>query len=323
MRVHSYNRVFAVLAPSLRDLLLNLPPEVLDMLVEIRLRIGNPLIIHTGVQHHFISKNGSICENPRDGHCVSNGELIHTFRSITDNSVYALEEELKKGYVTIAGGHRVGIVGQAVVESGSIKTMKNISGLNIRRTREMIGAADSIMPFLVNVKSKTLHNSLIISPPGCGKTTLIRDISRQLSNGFTKNGQKFSGVKVCIVDERSEIAGSYKGISQHDVGDQTDVLDACPKAEGMIMVIRSMSPDVIITDEIGRQEDVSAIQEGVNAGVAVITTVHGYSINDLIQRPHMKPLMSNVFSRYIYLSRKRGPGTIDKVLDDKFEQIAL
>jgi stage III sporulation protein AA len=165
-----------------------------------------------------------------------------------------------------------------------------------------------------------VFNTLLISPPQCGKTTLLRDLARQISNGTLHARMK--GMKVGIVDERSELAGCVQGVPQHDVGLRTDVLDACPKAEGMIMMIRSMSPHLLITDEIGRMEDCEAILEAVHAGVHVITTAHGFGLSEVRKRPAIRELFkAGAFSRYIVLSRRLGPGTVEAVYDRQGERI--
>ncbi|NLN41645.1 MAG: stage III sporulation protein AA, partial [Clostridiales bacterium] len=166
---------------------------------------------------------------------------------------------------------------------------------------------------------QVLH-TLILSPPQMGKTTLLRDLSRQLSNGFSG----FRGVKVGIVDERSEIAGCFQGIPQNDVGVRTDILDGCPKALGIIMMIRSLSPNVIITDEIGRPEDAMAIEDALNAGIKIITTAHSSGLEDARKRPILKSLLDKkVFQRVLVLGNSLGTGTLEKVYDCINDQILL
>jgi stage III sporulation protein AA len=184
----------------------------------------------------------------------------------------------------------------------------------MRIAREIPGASDGIIPYLLNEQRP--YNTLIISPPQCGKTTILRDIVRQLSNGIPG---KFKGVKVGVVDERSEIAGTYEGVPQKNVGIRTDVLDACPKAEGMIMLIRSMSPQVIVADEIGKIEDVYAIGEAVQAGVNLIVSVHGADIEQIKRRPSMNQLLhERIFERYVVLGCSRGVGTVEGIYDEQF-----
>ena len=229
---------------------------------------------------------------------------------ISNYSIYAIEDELRNGYITLKGGFRVGLAGQTVLENGRIKTLKNINSFNFRISREIKGVADRVMPMIT--EDDQIMHTIIISPPGMGKTTLLRDIARQFSNGF----QNFEGVKVSIVDERSEISGSYKGVPQNDIGYQTDVLVACPKAEGIMLLIRSMSPDVIITDEIGRREDMKAIEEALNAGVKIITSAHGNNLKDVLSRPILKEVVnSGFFHRILVLGNSKGIGTLEKVYD--------
>lgn len=301
---------------SIRKILDNLSLEQILCLEEIRLRKGKPLYLRFCDSESMINAKGAtVCDIAQAYH-VTEDDIARTLQLISQSSLYALEEEMRNGYITISGGHRVGFVGQTVLDKGRIKTIKNISSLNIRLAKQVFGCATKLMPFLYNHTQSKPYNTLIVSPPRCGKTTLLRDIIRQFSSGFRSSLGELVKLNVGVVDERSEIAGCYLGIPQNDVGPQTDVLDACPKAEGMIMLVRSMSPQIIATDEIGRQEDVRAIEEMLNCGVSVLTTAHGASLKELEQRPILKQLInSNIFDRYVFLGRTLGPGTIEMVLD--------
>ena len=222
--------------------------------------------------------------------------------NLMNYSIYAYEEELAKGYITIEGGHRVGICGRVVKTENNITLIKDISSLNIRRSREIKGIAEKLKNDITD--NLGLQNAIIVSSPKCGKTTLLRDIVRMLS---------YDGYRVGVIDERSEIAGMYRGQPAYDIGPRTDVLDGCPKAEGMLMMIRSMSPDVIVTDEIGKSEDIEAIESALCSGVKVITTIHGNTYEDLI-RSRLGPLIeSKVFSRIIFLTNTPATGTISEV----------
>lgn len=251
-----------------------------DKLQEIRMRANRPLIIR------YDGEN--IVTNVR----INEDDLHNTFNCLSGASAYAYEEEIRNGYITIAGGHRVGFAGKTVIENSTIKSMKCISFINIRIASEQKGCADSIMPFLY--EGERVFNTLIVSPPGAGKTTLLRDIIRQVSNGSAFCPGKNTGV----VDERSEICACYNGIPQNDVGMRTDVLDGCPKTEGMMMLLRSMSPEVIAVDEIGTKEDMQALYTAMICGCHVITTHHGYGINDVIQNSKL----DKHFERIIVLS---------------------
>lgn len=293
-----------------------LPPGQIADLEEIRLRQGRPLVLRIGQRDLGMLPDGRLSARLPESYQVSAPDVQKTLQLLSNSSVYALEEELRHGFITVRGGHRVGLVGRAVMDKGQIKTLKQIAGLNFRIARQVIGAADGVMPHLIRLGEGRPYHTLIISPPQCGKTTLLRDIIRQMSNGVP--GLNWPGVNVAVVDERSEIAGCFEGIPQHDLGARTDVLDNCPKAEGMVMVIRSMSPQVIATDEIGRERDVSAIEDILCAGITLLTTVHGQSLAELEQRPALRTLLGQrIFERYVILSRRRGAGTVEAVIDGK------
>lgn len=235
---------------------------------------------------------------------VEGNDINNLLNNLMKFSYYAYEEDLAKGFITIDGGHRVGICGKAVVDKGKVSLIRDISSLNIRYSKEVIGCSDSLLPHLVNA-DRSLNSALIVSPPGCGKTTLLRDIGRNIS---------LKGYKVGICDERSEIAGMYNGCSSYHFGTMVDVLDGCPKAEGMLMMIRAMSPQVIITDEIGKKEDVAAIRACANSGVKVITSVHGSDVNDLKNSEIYETIERKDFNLIVFLSDRPSVGTIREVL---------
>jgi stage III sporulation protein AA len=246
---------------------------------------------------------------------------------LTRHSLYTFEEELRRGYITVEGGHRVGLTGRTVLEQGRVKLLKDITGFNIRIANERKGSAAKVLPYLLDQHPgyQGIHHTLIVSPPQQGKTTLIRDLARILSSGPAGGGSILSrGYKVGIVDERSEIAACDKGIPRFELGPRTDVLDACPKAEGMMMLIRSMSPEILVVDEIGRMEDATAIHEAVHAGIRVIATAHGLNHEDVRQRPVLKELLTEgVFSRIVVLGNREGAGTLEGVYDALGKRLTL
>lgn len=305
--------LFPFLSPDLRTLFKAIPEGELEDLEEIRLRINAPVLLKQRTNDKYLGKDGVLTPRWETGVCCGAESMNKTVSLLCNSSLYALEEELRKGFLTLPGGHRTGFVGRAVLDRGRIKTLKQISGVNIRIARFVSGSALKIIKSLI--KGNTLLNTLIISPPRAGKTTLLRDIVSILSNGFPG----FSSIDVGLVDERSEIAGCREGIPQMPVGHRTDILDGCPKAEGMMMLVRSMSPQVIATDEIGRKEDAEAIEEVINAGIKLVTTVHGNSKEDILRRPVIREILEQkVFERYLVLSRKNGPGTIENVFDGEW-----
>ncbi|MCB2359286.1 stage III sporulation protein AA [Clostridium estertheticum] len=290
--------LFEILPKTIRNILEKV--DNVQQLEEIRVKVNKPLFIHIGSKE----KVWEYIATPED--------LKYIMQRISNYSIYAFEDEIRQGYITIKGGHRVGLCGICVIENNSIKTIKDISSINIRACKEIIGCADKVMPYIIN--NNSVYNTIIISPPKCGKTTLIRDISRQISKGY--KDMSFRGKNVSIIDERSEIAGSFKGIPQMDVGVRTDVLDNCPKSQGIMMAIRSMSPDVIVCDEIGTKNDMESILMALNSGISLITTIHGFGIEDLYKRLVFKDIVDNyVFTRGIVLSNKKGIGTIERIYD--------
>lgn len=271
-----------------------------DKLQEIRIRVDKPLIFYLGSKE--------VLTNYR----VKIEDLKSIMQRMSGYSIYAFEQEIRQGYITIEGGHRIGICGSCVTENNSIKTIKDIASINIRICREIIGCSNKVLKYIC--KDKEIQNTIIISPPKCGKTTILRDIVRNLSLGIRE--LNISGKKVSVIDERSEIAACYKGMPQLEVGLRTDIFDNCPKHLGIIMAIRSMAPEVIVADEIGTSEDIASIIMALNCGVKVITTIHGNSIEDFINRKVFNDAIENkVFKRAIVLSNKKGIGTIEYIYD--------
>lgn len=292
--------IFYILPQSIRNLIEKI--KELDKLQEIRIKINKPLSIY--------ADNKEIVAN----YIVTKEDVKIILQRISNYSIYAFEEEIKQGYITIKGGHRVGLCGSCVIDNQKVRTIKNIASLNIRICREVIGCSKKIMPYII--ENNRVLNTILISPPKCGKTTLIRDISKNISDGIRILDLNFSGRKVCIIDERSEIGGCYDGVAQMNVGLRTDILDNCLKSEGIMMAIRSMAPDVIVCDEIGTYKDVDSILMAMNSGVNLITTIHGYGVEDLYKRPIFKDILENqVFQRAIVLSGLNGIGTIEYIYD--------
>ena len=230
---------------------------------------------------------------------------------ISNFSFYAFEDEIRQGFITISGGHRIGINGKVILDNEKIRSMKYISFINVRLSHQVEGCANKVMPYLYNDQGDCFH-TLIISPPRCGKTTLLRDVIRQLSNGSSS----YPGLMIGVVDERSEIGASYMGVPQNNLGVRTDVLDCCPKAKGMMMLIRSMSPRVIAVDEVGSDEDIKAIKYVMNCGSKLIATVHGNSIEDIKNKPILDELVNKkLFERYILLNNKTEIGHLEGIYD--------
>ncbi len=306
-------QIMPMLAPGIQRIIQRCSPPTINKTHEIRLRENRPLMLCWDQGDCMLDCQGKVVYWKEKAYTVQREDIQKTLQLTSNYSLYAFEEELKNGYLTIPGGHRIGLVGKAVLSRGKIKLQKHITGINIRITREVTGAGEKVLPYVLG-KNSRVYSTLIISPPQCGKTTLLRDLVRLLSCG--KKEFSFPGVKVGLVDERSEIAGCFQGLPQNDVGIRTDVIDACPKAQGMMLLIRSMSPQVLATDEIGSLEDALAVEEALKAGVSVLATAHGSNLEEFKKRPGLKKMLEHkIFKRFIFLGNTRGTGTIEKIWD--------
>jgi stage III sporulation protein AA len=285
--------------------------QLLAGLQEIRIRQGQPVLGYGAQGELWLCSQGFVA-SARSPIVADQLAVRHLLATISQSSLYALEEELRSGYVTIPGGHRVGLCGRAVLENGRVKSLKYITGFNLRLAKQVVGCAQPLLPRLLKTDGIP-HSVLVVSPPQAGKTTLLRDLARSLSKGLFGLAR---GMKVVVVDERSELAACYQGVPTLDLGPRCDVLDACPKAEGMLMALRALSPEVLITDEIGRPEDAAAVMEALHSGVTVISSAHANNLAELELRPVFRQLLgSQSFGRYVLLSTRLGPGTIEAVLD--------
>ena len=271
----------------------NISEEEVNIIEEIRIRINLPIIVKLTEKEKIIDYK------------VSNEDINYIFQKICENSIYAYQNQIANGFVTIKGGNRVGIVGTAVVQNGKVTNLNYVSGLNFRIAQEIIGCSNKIMPNII--RGETIYNTLIIAMPGMGKTTLLRDIIRNLSTGFTDGNTKIKGQNISVIDERGEISATYRGGSQNDLGIRTDVLNDIPKAIGMKMAIRSMAPQIIAADEIGSVDDVNAIQYAICCGIKGIFTAHGNSVEDVKKNTELKSLIDNkIFEKFIIIKKEDG-----------------
>lgn len=303
--------IWKVLSSGLRKIMTELDLKE-GKLQEVRLRVNCPLTIVYNNREYFINRRNKMDTSQENAYMVTLKEIRETMEYISNYSLYAFEDEIRQGFITIQGGHRVGVAGKAILENQHVKSLKHISFLNIRLSHQIKGCADPVLPYII--KGDTIYHSLIISPPGCGKTTLLRDMIRQLSNG----NKNFPGAAVGVVDERSEIGACYMGIPQNDVGIRTDILDCCPKAEGMMMLIRSMGPKIVAVDEIGSKEDMEAIGYAMKSGCKLIATVHGSSVADILEKPLLSRLIKEkIFERCIILNNSGKVGHIEEIYDER------
>ena len=257
---------------------------------EIRIRTAKPVILKNNTEEKLVD------------YITSSETVLQILQKICDNSLYSYQNQICEGFITIKKGHRVGITGNAVIKDGKVITLSYISSLNFRIARQILDCSNKALKYILN--NNKVWNTLIVSPPGLGKTTLLKDIIRKISNGIPE--MNFKGITCSVVDERGEISATYKGISQNDLGIRTDVIDNIPKALGMKMLIRSMSPKVIIADEIGSKEDIEAIEYAVSSGVNGIFTAHGESLEQIKENPILNQLiLRNYIDKILILDNQR------------------
>lgn len=270
-----------------------IPESMFDDIQEIRLRVNKPISVIHGFRSSYVTPNGNFTFNPKNTVSVSEQELKQCFEAVCQYSVHSFKREICDGFVTLKGGHRVGLCGTTVINNGIIENIKNISSLNFRISHQIKGCAEKLHK---NIFDNGLNNLLIAGAPMSGKTTILRDLTRLLGNNY----------KTSVIDERGEIAATFNGIPQNDVGINTDVFDGYPKTEGILSAIRVMSPRIIICDEIGGEADMNAIKRASYCGVYVVATIHATDIEELTNR-----IGTDVFDRIVILSDK---GDISQIM---------
>ncbi len=314
------NEVIPYLPGRIKNAALKLDRQILAELEEIRLRAGKPVMLSLCGQDGFLLEDGRVLQASAGALQASPDELTEMVYKTCENSWYAFQEDINKGFITVRGGHRIGLVGTPVIEGGRIINVKDISSLNVRIAREITGCGVYAAKHLVK-GSRDIYNTLIISPPGVGKTTMLRDIVRIVGNGFPP---AFTGLKVGVVDERGELAACFKGRAQNDLGLRTDVIHGIPKKEGMEMLLRGMSPNVIALDELGNPGDVSTVLQVMNGGVRMIATAHGYDVNQLKNRLGFRELFQvNAFERFVVLSENEKHQYEVKIMDGDGNVLAV
>lgn len=304
-------QIINYLGKNIKEKMISIEEKYFENSQEIRIRNNKCIILKVMDNEYFLYKDGSLSEkiDLNKIFIPTQEDIRQTIETMSDYSIYAFEQEIKNGFITLKGGFRVGITGTAVIEQEKIKAIKNISSINIRISRQVLGCSKKILPY---IKQEKYLSTLIISPPNCGKTTLLRDIIREISN---------FGEDISVIDERMEIAGVYLGTSYMDLGIRTDVFDRCPKEDGMINALRSMAPSFIAVDEVGTTGDINALEKIFNSGVKVLCTIHAENIQELNQKYGFKKILNNkYFKRYIVLKKDNSKFKIEGVYNENLEK---
>lgn len=303
MTSNNYDFIVKTLNSFISSRMVNVPQEIKNSAQEIRLRVNRPISISCPDETYYITSNGCVCNVPLEGKmfCLNRKEISEIFNNMCNYSIYAKQNEIKNGFITLKGGHRAGICGTAVFENNNISNIRDISSINIRIANEHKNCSKPILDRINNISG----GLLVCGVPCSGKTTILRDLARLLSTSFSK--------KVALIDSRSEIAGTYKGTFQKDIG-MSDVLDGYSKKEGFSHSLRCLSPDIIICDEIGDESDVCAIESALNSGVSVIASIHCGSKRELSQKKSIKKLISlGGFKNIVLLDNRKNAGKIIQI----------
>ena len=263
-----------------------------EKIEEMRFRVNKPIILRLSEKEIIIP------------YIIKQEELLKILQIICDNSIYTYQNEICNGFVTVEGGHRIGITGEAVYENGKVKNIKYISSLNFRIARQIEGASNEIIEKILDKENNSVYNTLIVGPPGSGKTTILKDLIKKISNGIKECN--FLGLTVGVADERGELSATSKGIPSNDLGIRTDVINNLKKSIAIEMIVRSMSPQVIVSDEIGNREDIQAINYALCSGVKCIFTAHGKDYETLKSNPIFKEMIeAKLFEKIIFLPKRR------------------
>lgn len=300
-----FDEVSRALSDRLYKTVYKLPNELKAKIQEIRIRAEKPLALSVGNQTLFVDKNYGLSESYENAVSASLEDIVATFQNVCCYSVYSHQNEIKNGFVTMSSGHRVGICGTAVTSHGEINSIRDISSLNIRIAREIPDASAELLRRTGNIEG----GLLIVGMPCSGKTTILRDLARRISLGLDCRVMRTS-----VVDERGELSGTYAGISRNDLG-LSDILNGYSKADGIIQALRTLSPEAIICDELGASADIQAVEQGINAGVSIIATIHAGNYHELLSRKQGKALIgTGAFKTIAILDSRENAGKLKELV---------
>lgn len=302
-----YSAAVGTLSDRVRRTLERVPREIRLNATEIRLRTGRPLTLMVCTRPFFVEENGAVSPNPgAKPFLLDRSDLQECFVSLCGWSVHSHQKEVADGYISVRGGHRAGIAATAVLEEGKMTAVREITSVNLRIAREIYGAAD---PLIRGYLADRLRGILLVGAPASGKTTLLRDLARQLADGAVGRY-----VKVCVVDESGEIGAASGGGIQNDLGVCSDLLSGYPKDRGLQIALRYLSPEVIICDEVGSDREIEGITEAANSGVSVVTSIHAGSFAELSRRPQARKLIeTGAFELIVLLAGAQRPAEITEV----------
>ena len=303
-----FDQAISGLCDRLKDVLSAVSQSAKNSAFEVRLHVGKPVSIVSSGRCWFVDSNSRLHNVPQSGFVVQKQDIEQSIIRMCSFSVHSHQEEMKSGYISLLGGHRAGICGTAVLARGKVSSIRDITSINLRIARDIKGAADMLMD---SVLKKRLCGLLLVGAPSSGKTTVLRDTARQLASGKV-NGY----IKVAVIDERGELGAVCGGIPQNDLGPCCDILSAYPKGEGIMTAVRTLSPQVIICDEIGGEDEVSSMLDGVNCGVKMIASAHAASIGELLSRRQICRLLEyGVFEKIVRLGNSDTPGEIVEIAE--------
>lgn len=302
MRINkSYEYAVSLLSPELRNVLTDLSEEIRETTYEIRIRKNKPITLYGKYNTVFVCKDGTCSSKPSENSLKVTGDLLQdSFNRICSYSVHTHQKDINNGFITTKYGNRVGVCGTAVCEDNKIRSIKNITSLNIRISKEIPGCGEKI------AKELNGESIIIAGPPNSGKTTVLRDIIRHISGGLTG-----TYIKTAVIDERREISAITDGEICADLGFCTDILDGYPKSKAIDIAVRTLSPEYIVCDEISRDDEIESIEHGTNSGIKFIVTVHAGNEDEIMSRKQIEKLINTYsFSKLYLLDSKDNIGKI-------------